>query len=1127
MKRLLCSVIILSLCLSFLIASASGKEFIYTTSFENGIEDWEYFGKYSPDYVTFEKDAFTDLATSIKVDDIKDSTSVGLISPKFEVKEGDTYSASVDILLISGVMKMYFKYYDENDNQIFNKSVTAKAGVWTNIVGTNQAPKGAVYARIYLCSDSKTFGEAYFDNFRFLKGACEKEVIINPSYPEEKEEIKQEYQVGELLFKESFEDGLGSYTIYSKSSEQFVSFNTEDAYDGKGSIKIIDNSETSTAGIKSPFYEVEEGMKYTAVFFIKNLSGRSTRLYYKFFDKDKKQMLSKSYSAAGSEWHALTLTLAVPEGAKYAQIQIVGTSTDVGEALVDAAAFYKGSYTVPKTQQKYIPPVQKVAARANIIMPDGDKLIYNTYNDMGDKLSDYSYAGFFAGDYLPPESDKLTVVETLSPTGTGDDTSYIQAAIDRNERRDGKINIIKLKAGKYYINSDGLKLKSGVLLSGEGQGPAGTILYAYMDKQYSAVRIEGNGYKELDTTALITDDYVKAGTNKIHISENLARYFNVGDKILISHISTDEWAKAIKMVGTINVYDDDTTWVEGSVRMLCERTIKEINGNEITLDFSLFVPYMKELVPTRITKLKDTERVENAGVENIRIESFYNGEKDDEAHAENAIITSNAKNIIIRDVTSKYFYFGLARMGTGTKNITVQNCSCLEPVSKIAGERRYSYMAGTGAQQILVTGCYSYDARHDYSTSGQASGPVVFSDSIAEMSNTSSETHGTWATGILYDNIYHIGNASKGFTAIANRGIYGTVRSQGWTGAGCVVWNGLASTIVLHKLPLTYNNFAVGIWGLYSDEQAEGQKNKNVETSKKMYRTGESTEYTEENFATDENTSVVGDSYKENIYNPVEPRSLYKAQLAERYTGSYKNARPNAPILVNPFPDVLYDSNTTEISGIYQLGATKVTLYIDNIAYEAKLNEEDNTFSLTLPLNDGTHKLYATQTIDGVESCKTADRFFSINGISENSECLQSIYPKEKTALILNDTRITYDNVSNGIRVTVDGSLLVSDILPVNENGRVLVPLRAIFEGLGAQLSWDDLTKTATAKKGEAEIKIMNDSSTAYKNNETVALDVPAKIINGRFLVPVRFISESLGCLVEWDENTKTVKIYK
>jgi len=102
------------------------------------------------------------------------------------------------------------------------------------------------------------------------------------------------------------------------------------------------------------------------------------------------------------------------------------------------------------------------------------------------------------------------------------------------------------------------------------------------------------------------------------------------------------------------------------------------------------------------------------------------------------------------------------------------------------------------------------------------------------------------------------------------------------------------------------------------------------------------------------------------------------------------------------------------------------------------------------------------------------------------------------TTVFLNDAKICFDQ------------------LPVIENGRTLVPLRAIFEAIGADVSWDGDTNTVTAVKDNTEIKLTIDSTTAYKNGEAVSLDVPAKLLNGRTLVPVRFIGEAFGVKVDW-----------
>lgn len=90
-------------------------------------------------------------------------------------------------------------------------------------------------------------------------------------------------------------------------------------------------------------------------------------------------------------------------------------------------------------------------------------------------------------------------------------------------------------------------------------------------------------------------------------------------------------------------------------------------------------------------------------------------------------------------------------------------------------------------------------------------------------------------------------------------------------------------------------------------------------------------------------------------------------------------------------------------------------------------------------------------------------------------------------------------------------------------DGRTLVPLRAIFDALGATVEWDKETQTATSVLGQTEISITIGESKLLKNGEEIPLDVPAQIMNGRTLVPVRAISDSFGVVVDWDGDTRTV----
>ncbi|WP_088104344.1 stalk domain-containing protein [Halalkalibacter urbisdiaboli] len=90
-------------------------------------------------------------------------------------------------------------------------------------------------------------------------------------------------------------------------------------------------------------------------------------------------------------------------------------------------------------------------------------------------------------------------------------------------------------------------------------------------------------------------------------------------------------------------------------------------------------------------------------------------------------------------------------------------------------------------------------------------------------------------------------------------------------------------------------------------------------------------------------------------------------------------------------------------------------------------------------------------------------------------------------------------------------------------NGRTLVPLRTIFEELGATVKWEHTNKTVTATKGSTTVFLKIGSTTTKVNGSTVTIDVPAKITNGRTLVPLRFVSESLGATVTWDGQVATI----
>ena len=119
-----------------------------------------------------------------------------------------------------------------------------------------------------------------------------------------------------------------------------------------------------------------------------------------------------------------------------------------------------------------------------------------------------------------------------------------------------------------------------------------------------------------------------------------------------------------------------------------------------------------------------------------------------------------------------------------------------------------------------------------------------------------------------------------------------------------------------------------------------------------------------------------------------------------------------------------------------------------------------------------------------------------------------------------------FASAQEGITVKIDGKTITfEDQEPVIVNDRTMVPMRKVFEVLGATVEWDNSTSTVTATKKDATISLKIGSTTANMNGQSIILDVPAQIMNGRTMVPLRFISEAMGATVNWDGSTRTVSI--
>ncbi|MDF2522725.1 MAG: uncharacterized protein K0R31_366 [Clostridiales bacterium] len=109
--------------------------------------------------------------------------------------------------------------------------------------------------------------------------------------------------------------------------------------------------------------------------------------------------------------------------------------------------------------------------------------------------------------------------------------------------------------------------------------------------------------------------------------------------------------------------------------------------------------------------------------------------------------------------------------------------------------------------------------------------------------------------------------------------------------------------------------------------------------------------------------------------------------------------------------------------------------------------------------------------------------------------------------------------------IIAKGKGMKFDTPPVVKNGRTLIPVRALTEAFGAIVTWDPVEQKVTISSGTTQIVLNLDSNTAFVDGTEVTIDVAPTSLNNRTIVPLRFITETLGLKVDWDAETETVEI--
>jgi len=464
-----------------------------------------------------------------------------------------------------------------------------------------------------------------------------------------------------------------------------------------------------------------------------------------------------------------------------------------------------------------------------LFVGENGKLNY-TPDSLGNRIPDFSYAGYMAGEQPIPNAPIKVVV----PVSKGDATLRIQSAIDYVSSlpldKAGIRGVVLLEKGVYHVDG-GLKItSSGVIIRGSGMGTDGTILRGEGLDRQTLIRIYGKNDHVIGEEIKITDVYVPVNASTIHVAS--PQLFKVGDQVILHRPSTQKW---IETLGTETFGGGISAlgWKPGQRDINWYRKIVAVNGETISLDAPITSALDSTYGGGTIASYKWPGRISQVGIENLSCQSAYDiNNPKDEAHRWMAITMENINDAWVRQVVFEHFAGSAVELLETSQRVTVEDCKSLMPVSEIGGQRRYTFF--TSGQQTLFQRDYAENGYHDFSVGFCAAGPNAFVQCHSQLPYSFSGAIDSWASGTLFDIVNVDGNALK----FSNLGQ--DAQGAGWTAANSVFYQCTAAKVACYKPP-TANNWAFGTWAQF-----------------------------------------LGDGYWGESNNAIQPRSLYYAQLSAR-----------------------------------------------------------------------------------------------------------------------------------------------------------------------------------------------------------------------------------------------------
>jgi hypothetical protein len=449
----------------------------------------------------------------------------------------------------------------------------------------------------------------------------------------------------------------------------------------------------------------------------------------------------------------------------------------------------------------------------------------------GNRIPDFSHAGYRGADVPLPGLDAIPVLATLTPE-PGDNTERLQTALDALAEHPvdpatGLRGALLLSPGVFEVRATLYLRHSGVVLLGSGSGddPARDTILRRTGTETTAVLVAGNpqqydkfSHAVPDTRVDIVTPRVQVGSRAFSVAD--ASPFSVGDTVVVEHPVTEAWIQALDGGGTAA----DPDWKVGdseaemTIRYLRRVTaIRPASGPgehpTLEIDAPVYNHLDRSLSQSTVYRYDTSAFVTEVGVTRLRVDIETEG-PEAENHARDGIIFRGALDCWARDVTVLHFVAAGIKFGPDFARGTVLDSRALDPHCRVKPPFRYNFCVNQG-QLILFENCHATHARHAFISNGTTmDSGIVFLDCVNDHSTATSEGHRRWSHGLLFDGIVTREHASNGpaILGLYNRGDWGN--GHGWAAAHSVAWRcDTAGGRLTVQKPPTAQNYAIGCFG--------------------------------------------------------------------------------------------------------------------------------------------------------------------------------------------------------------------------------------------------------------------------------------------------------------------------